>query len=204
MKLLPALLLVCATATAQFNFTLQTQDGPLDTREIQDSIMMVVFLSSECPCVEDYLTRLNWIAERVPHPIIGINSNQEKDMRLNVKMPYGADHSQEIAKRYGATRTPEIFVLRRSGDDWCVVYSGAIDDSPASPDRTTRFYVGEVLAQLYTGRYPNTERAEPLMGCGIPNLATAGCPMAQMREQVKALKRQDIENQRYYREGPVY
>ena len=41
--------------------------------------------------------------------------------------PYLVDETQEVAKSFGATNTPHVFVLQKNGNDFKVAYIGTID-----------------------------------------------------------------------------
>jgi Redoxin len=76
--------------------------------------------------------------------------------------PYAHDPSQDVPRAYGATRTPEVFLLdgqRR------VVYHGAIDDStdPGAVDQT---YLRDALDALLEGREAPQPDTRPV-GCTI-------------------------------------
>jgi peroxiredoxin len=98
--------------------------------------VVVVFLGTECPLAKLYGKRLaeldkEYGAQGVQ--IVGINSNQQDTLQELVG--YGRDHGIEfpllkdagarVADQFGATRTPEAFVLDAKH---VVQYHGRIDD----------------------------------------------------------------------------
>ena len=88
-----------------------------------------------------------------------INSNRQSDREKNRKFaqeekltfPYLDDHTQEVAKAYGAQRTPHLFVVDKSG---VIVYEGAIDDDPPGKKEADKRinYVDQALTELLGGK----------------------------------------------------
>jgi len=75
---------------------------------------------------------------------------------------YLYDESQQIARDYGATYTPEFFVL---DGDRKIAYLGALDDSPAA-DKVQQRYVAAALNALLEGKQPNVTETVAI-GCRI-------------------------------------
>jgi hypothetical protein len=59
----------------------------------------------------------------------------------------------QLAKLMGATKNPEVFVLRRVEKNWEVLYSGKIDDNPLIEDKVQRQYLVEELSRVVSGDY---------------------------------------------------
>jgi hypothetical protein len=57
-------------------------------------------------------------------------------------VPYVADKDQTWMKRFGAKKSPEVFVLDQ---DFKVIYNGAIDDNPQLPAAVKENYLKKVL-----------------------------------------------------------
>jgi len=164
---------------------------------------VVVFTCNSCPCVEGYDTRMVWLtrflaAEGIP--VLAINANRADrrwgesldDMRTRAdsagyNFPYLIDETQAVARRFGATRTPEAFVLGRDPHGvFRLLYSGAIDDRPGDPTGVTRHYVNEAIAMYREGAVPDRLRVEP-MGCTIEGISRSAsvCPMETMEDNVR-------------------
>ena len=103
-------------------------------------LVVVVFTCNSCPIAVGYEDRLLAFAkkhagEKSGVTIVAINVNTIKEDALpemkkraeKKKFPfeYLYDPSQEIAKKFGATTTPEFFLLNKERK---VVYMGALDD----------------------------------------------------------------------------
>src|SRR5690606_17791041 len=76
-------------------------------------------------------------------PVITINANDpqmspgdsfehmvDRAKSKNYTFPYLIDESQEVARAFGATNTPHVYLLTKSGNDFVVSYIGAIDNNP--------------------------------------------------------------------------
>jgi hypothetical protein len=75
---------------------------------------------------------------------------------------YAQDRTQQVARAYGAERTPEVFVLDAAGD---VAYHGAIDDA-TDPDAVTAHHLRDALDAVLDGRAPAVTTT-PAVGCTI-------------------------------------
>ncbi|MEQ9072089.1 MAG: thioredoxin family protein, partial [Gimesia chilikensis] len=104
-------------------------------------VLVIAFTCNSCPYAVDYETRLNQLAEKYQGKdsrvgVIAVNVNlipadspekmKERAQKEGFVFPYLFDKSQQIGQAFGATRTPEFFVLNK---DRKVVYMGAMDDS---------------------------------------------------------------------------
>jgi peroxiredoxin len=98
--------------------------------------VVVVFLGTECPLAKLYGKRLAELdKEYGPQgvQIVGINSNQQDTLQEmlgyarnhGIEFPLLKDAGARVADQFGATRTPEAFVLDAQG---VVQYHGRIDD----------------------------------------------------------------------------
>tara|TARA_R110002073_G_scaffold96661_5_gene223131 strand:+ start:6355 stop:8340 length:1986 start_codon:yes stop_codon:yes gene_type:complete len=119
-------------------FSLPGSDGTAVSLSTDPTVSLHVlcFLGTECPLARIYGPRLDALANQYAErgvQFIGINSNIQdsmdelrryvKDHRLT--FPVAKDYDRRVAIQSGATRTPEVFVIDRSGT---VRYSGRIDD----------------------------------------------------------------------------
>lgn len=141
-----------------------------------DKFVLVVFTCNSCPVARDYEDRLidftRRQAERVS--VVAINVNTIPEDRLDkmqgraaerkFNFPYLYDESQQIARDYGASGTPECFLLspvladstpQAVAGERTVVYLGAFDDH-ADAAKVTRKYVEEALTAALAGKPPAT------------------------------------------------
>jgi hypothetical protein len=79
---------------------------------------------------------------------------------------YALDETQQIAKSYGAIRTPHVFLLSNSSNGWKVYYVGAIDDNFEEPEKVTKRYAEDAMNALLQNRTPELTYTKAI-GCGI-------------------------------------
>lgn len=140
-------------------------------------VVVLAFTCNSCPYAVDYEDRLVELAKRYAGPqakvaVVAVNVNRvEEDSLPQMKakaqeksfpFPYLYDESQQIAKDYGATRTPEFFVLDR---DRKIVYMGALDDNTDAA-QVTKHYVADAIEAALQGKPAPVAETVPI-GCGI-------------------------------------
>lgn len=94
--------------------------------------------------------------------------NTEATKTWSITHPVLRDEAGAVGKAYGATNTPNMFVIDKAGK---VVYAGAIDNSPdgerKSPEGGTLInYVDAALGDVAAGRAVKTAVTKPY-GCGV-------------------------------------
>jgi peroxiredoxin len=189
MSRLLVLLLVAGVASAgEFNKTLKLGDAAPAWKELPGTddkkhaladlkdkeLVVVVFTCNSCATAQEYEDRLIAFAKRRPEQValVAINVNTIPEDRLDAmkkkaakkKFPfeYLYDESQQIAKDYGATRTPEFFVLNKERK---VAYMGAMDDRTNVEDVKEKYLEAAVDTLLKGGK---PAKAETLaQGCLI-------------------------------------
>ena len=163
-----------------------TDGGTVSSRDLKESVIVLVFLASHCPWVRGMDRDLvNLVAEFKSRDVrfIGVSVNHRQDDRLEAMKAHSAkvgynfsyvyDESQELGRKLGATRTPEYFVFDKNRK---LVYMGLIHNSPASmrTDGTinytkgepTQFYVKDAIEAALSGKaVPETETRP--QGCTI-------------------------------------
>ena len=173
-------------------FTLQIGDGAPDfelpatdgkTYSLADfaeaEVLVVSFTCNHCPFVtgSDEVTRAT--VERFKDKgvaLIGINSNSENThptddfdhmvarmAEHNFPWVYARDKSQEVAKAYGALRTPHFYVFDR---DRKLVYTGRGADNPQDAAGITVNDLDRALEELLSGRPVSTPMTNPI-GCNV-------------------------------------
>lgn len=186
-----ALFATTAFAPAGYNvgdkaidFKLKNVDGKMvslaDYKDAKGFI--VVFTCNHCPFAKAYEDRIIALDNKYRskgYPVVAINPNdptavaeddyatmQQRAKAKNYPFPYLVDGTQDIAKTYGATRTPHVFVLQKSGSDYIVKYIGAIDDNSDDAKAVKEKYVEEAVDALLAGK-PVTTSNTKAIGCGI-------------------------------------
>jgi len=143
---------------------------------------IVIFTCNHCPfsvAYEDRIVALNKKYQSQGYPVVAINPNDEqkvpedsfrnmirraKDKKFT--FPYLHDSTQDIAKAFGATRTPHVFLLSRSGNDYTVEYIGAIDNNTDDATAATQKYVETAVDELIAGKKVTTTFSKAI-GCTI-------------------------------------
>jgi peroxiredoxin len=166
------------------DFKLKNVDGKfVSLSDFKDSKgAIIIFDCNTCPyskAYNDRIVALNRKYESQGFPVIAINSNDadvspgdsfEDMVRIskekNYDFPYLADESQTVAKAFGATNTPHVFVVKREGSIFNVVYIGAIDNNPRDGSVADKKYVENAVDALL-GNKPVTTSKTKAIGCGI-------------------------------------
>jgi peroxiredoxin len=140
-------------------------------------VIVICFTCNTCPYAVDYEDRLialtkRFAAEGGKCALVAINPNKVKDDLLpamqeraqakGFNFPYLHDATQQVAKAYGATYTPEFVVLNKQRK---VVYLGAMDDSPDGK-HVTKKYVEDAVAAALAGKLPEVTET-PAVGCAV-------------------------------------
>ncbi len=144
---------------------------------------VVVFTCNTCPYAKAYESRIVALDKDYAakgFPVIAINPNdleqQPGDSMEEMKkraadkgysFPYLRDDSQEVAKAFGATKTPHVYVLNKEASGKLKVeFIGAIDNSPNSPSDVSETYVEDAINALLEGKKPSVTEKRAI-GCTI-------------------------------------
>jgi peroxiredoxin len=166
------------------DFKLKNVDGKLislaDFKDAKGAI--VIFDCNTCPFSKAYNDRIVSLNKKYASqgfPVIAINANDpevspgdsyEEMVKLakekKYDFPYLIDESQSVAKAFGATNTPHVFILKRDGNNFNVAYIGAIDNSPRDQTSADKKYVEEAVNALLSGKSVPTTKTKAI-GCGI-------------------------------------
>jgi thiol-disulfide isomerase/thioredoxin len=147
----------------------------LTLSDIKEPVVVVVFLANHCPVVRAYEDRVIDFTKDYKDKgvkVVGIAVSQMtgdklpgiKDYMKENKSNYiyGYDESQEVGRAYGATKTPQFFVLDKERK---IRYTGKMDDNQRE-DKVTKHYLRDAVDAVLKGEtVPDEEtRAE---GCGV-------------------------------------
>ncbi|GAB2604592.1 thioredoxin family protein [Spirosoma areae] len=144
--------------------------------------LVVAFMSNHCPFAKAYESRLIALDQKYAsqgYPVLAIMPNDptayEDDSFENMKtrardksypFTYVLDEMQTVARAFGATRTPEVYVLKQTGGQFILEYAGTIDDNPQNNTGVQRRYVEEAVNSLLAGRPVQSPFTKPI-GCAI-------------------------------------
>ena len=163
------------------DFSLPATDGKTySPADFADAKALVVFFTcNHCPYVigSDEITRKT--AERfIPQKVafVAINSNSantyeqdsfdhmvERMEQYKFPWVYLHDESQDVARAYGALRTPHFFVF---DENRTLVYCGRGVDSPRDTSRMTVNDLENALDELMAGKPVSTPITNPI-GCNV-------------------------------------
>ncbi len=157
---------------------LPTADGKtLSMADLKDQkVIVVVFTCNHCPVAKAYSKRMQAFATEYAKKgvtLVAVSVSKEEDDTLpkmaefakanGLTYPYVQDPTQGIGKAFGATATPQTFVL---GPDRKVRYMGAWDDTWRETEAPEETYVRDAVDALLAGKSPAvTEKRQ--FGCGI-------------------------------------
>ncbi len=173
-------------------FTLQIGDSAPDFRlpatdgktyqlsDFSDADFLVIsFTCNHCPYVigSDESTRAtaNAFADKGV-TFVGINANskhtyaEDSFEHMVARMEehrfpwvYLYDESQDVARAYGALRTPHFYVFNRDRE---LVYTGRAVDTPRDATQATVFDLDRALAELTEGKPVSVPSTNPI-GCNV-------------------------------------
>lgn len=144
--------------------------------------VIVIFTCNHCPYSKAYESRIMDLDKKFSkqgYPVVAISPNdpirQPEDapdkMKILAKQkgytfPYLFDSTQDVAKAFGATRTPHVFVLQKVDAGFKLAYIGAIDDNTDDASAAQNKYVESAVANLKKGIKPEPEFTKAI-GCTI-------------------------------------
>jgi peroxiredoxin len=127
--------------------------------------LCVIFSCNHCPYVQAYESRMVELQKRFgPRglQLVAINSNDAQgypedsfeNMKVRAKsqsynFPYLRDESQEVAKAYGAQRTPHIFLFDAERK---LAYIGRIDDNYKDPAAVKSHELADAVEDILSGK----------------------------------------------------
>ena len=100
-------------------------------------------------------------AER--YPADNFDAMKQRAQEKGFNFPYLHDGTQEVAREYGAERTPEIFLVDKNG---VLQYHGAPDDNHEDPSAVQQQYLRAALDAVLAGNAPPVPQTPPV-GCTI-------------------------------------
>jgi len=138
---------------------------------------IIIFSCNHCPYVRAYENRIKKIQSDYGNKgvsLFAINSNDsdqyEDDSFENMKtraaemefnFPYLRDEDQTVAKAYGASHTPEIFLFNNQRK---LVFHGKIDDNWRDETKVNFTYLRNAIKELIEGKE-----------ISVPETFTIGC-----------------------------
>lgn len=144
------------------NFTLLT--------EPDQKAIVLVFTNKLCPYSRLYETRLQQLNDQYTGqgvkflfiaPAIGTEQSEAAPTILPktgaaaaADFSYLSDPNLKVGRQFGATKTPEVFVLQPQNGAFVLRYKGAIDDNPQLETGVKESYLRNALDAVLSNRAP--------------------------------------------------
>jgi peroxiredoxin len=138
----------------------------------------IIFTSNACPYDEYYRGRItklsNEYADKVPvllvnsstDPVESPENMTKKAQQLGLNIPYLSDKDQSLMLKLGATKSPQVFLLKNDGGKFQVFYKGAIDDNAQVEADVRHAYLKDAIDIMLTNQKIATAEVRPV-GCTI-------------------------------------
>ena len=168
--------------TRMVSFKLKNVDGKMvlaDELSKGKQATVIIFSCNHCPYVQAWEDRMiqlgNTYGPRgVAFALINANDSAKypedsypemvkRAKAKNYPFPYLHDEDQSVARAYGATRTPEVFLFDAQG---MLRYHGRIDDNYADPSRVRSQELKDSLVAVLAGQTPSVSET-PVVGCTV-------------------------------------
>src|SRR2546426_739552 len=78
-----------------------------------------------------------------------VEAIQQRAKEKGCTFPYAKDDTSDVARAFGASKTPEAFLFDASGK---LVYHGTIDDDHQHPDKVEKRYLHDALEAVAAGK----------------------------------------------------
>jgi peroxiredoxin len=141
---------------------------------------IIIFTCNTCPysiANEDRIIALDKKYKTQGFPVIAINPNDPvavsgdsfEKMKVRVQekgftFPYLLDVGQTVYPKFGATKTPEVYIVTQK--DLKVQYIGAVDNSSRDATKVTESYVENAVDALLSGKKIEKTKTSAI-GCSI-------------------------------------
>lgn len=172
-----------ATATLEIGskapeLNLKGTDGKFYSLDLfsDKKALVVVFSCNHCPYVQAYEDRIKSIQEDYVKDlqVIAVNSNDdvkypedsfeqmiERGVTKKFNFPYLRDEDQSVARKFGATHTPEIFLFN---SEHKLAFHGKVDDNWQNESLVRSKYLRNAIEELLAGK-----------AISVPETFTIGC-----------------------------
>ncbi len=140
----------------------KTGDSVTITGYSKKPILLIIFTSNYCPYSRKYEDRIEALHHKYQNrgvQLFLINPNSGPDDNLaemklkatanSYEYPYLSDKEQALTELLGASRTPEVFLIRKR--DLSVLYHGSIDDNPQLAEYVDETYLEDAIDQALEG-----------------------------------------------------
>lgn len=163
------------------DFNLKNIDGKMVSLKDYKNVngFIIVFTCNGCPYAQAYEQRIINLHNKYVsqgYPVIAINPNdpnlasadsydkmQARAKKKKYPYVYLIDEKQDVFPKYGATRTPHVFLLDKNK---VIKYIGGIDDNADDESAVKIKYVENAIEALKAGKNPEPSLTKAV-GCSI-------------------------------------
>jgi peroxiredoxin len=130
----------------------------------QKKAIVILFTSVACPFDGYYTNRVKTLQQKYGEQITWLlvnaytESPESEEWMLKaaqangLNMPYLSDKDQLVMNALGAQRSPEVFLLKPNGNQWEVVYKGAIDDNAQAENGVRQAFLQNAMDSFLAGK----------------------------------------------------
>lgn len=166
------------------DFSLKNIDGNMvSLADYEDAKgFIVIFTCNTCPFAvkyEDRIIALNNKYASKGYPVIAIMPNntakkpgdnfdamKQRSQEKGFTFPYLIDEQQTVYPKFGATKTPHVFILQKGDGLNVVEYIGAIDDNYKDASAVKVKYVENAVDAMLNGEEVSPTETKAI-GCSI-------------------------------------
>src|SRR6056297_34576 len=163
------------------DFSLKSTDGEMVSMANYPDAKgyIIIFTCNHCPyaiAYEDRIIELHNEWAPKGYPVIAINPNdpdvqpddsfekmKERASEKNFPFKYVLDKGQKVYPKFGAERTPHVFLVDENS---VLRYIGAIDNNYKSAEAADEHYLRDAISALEAGKDPNPAMTKAI-GCTI-------------------------------------
>ena len=144
--------------------------------------VIVIFTCNTCPYAVAYEDRINDLHATYAskgYPVLAINPNdpevqpgdsmeemKKRKKEKNFQFHYLLDEKQEVFPRFGATKTPHVFLLQNTNKKSKLQYIGAIDDNYKDASQVEEKFLENAINSLENNQEVNPKETKAI-GCTI-------------------------------------
>jgi len=166
------------------DFSLKNVDGKMVSLSNYTKAkgFIVIFTCNTCPYAmasEERVLALDKEFKSKGFPVIAINPNnpkaqpadsfdkmKEKAADKGYTFPYLYDESHSVYAKYGAKKTPHVYLLQKENNQLIVKYIGAIDDNVRDASAVKERFLANAVNELLQGKEVTVKETKAI-GCGV-------------------------------------
>ncbi len=143
---------------------------------------ILIFDCNTCPYSKAYRERIKALNVKYAskgYPVIAINPNDPEKSpgdtfeamkkyakEHNYEHAYVQDADQSVARAFGASNTPHVFVVKKESGKFILSYIGAIDNNSRDASAADKKYLEDAVDALLSGKQPELTKTKAI-GCTI-------------------------------------